>query len=560
MRIARDRANNVAVSRPNWVRSAREVIEYKTGVFEAWNGQEWRHAERQSPRMSLQYQSEAFENLRARTLDDLTTQLEDKSFAAMCSWRMVRLTEAVSAADTVFTVDVDAPWWIQPGATLILESDTATEAVYVESVVGGSGTMSIQIETAVQGNYEEGDKLMLGLMTHYPAETTLSALVSGHLRTVPEFLADPAQLPPWQLSATTRPIYMGFEVLPIRHNWSDRLSARHDDRRTLVDYGVGVQSLEWEKDTSMLVENRRHAALNREKADAIVHDFMRHKGMLVPFWTGSLMHRLPNGMTGSLGDDAVAHPTQGIFAPAYQDRPAFAHVYIEWSDGAVQLARVRSITSNSFGDRLRFWDTLERDIEADTFISFALLSRFGNDRLTLEWTTDSVATAQIPIKILDPRSLDADIVLASEETTVNEQPAAPADWTDPATYTEIDLLASGVSATMIDALDVSVELSFRATTLPTAPNSWDVIVEWIYYDELGAEISSESFLTPALKTDDETPQDFGTTRTAGVPANTRTIRHRVTVTRDYQLVREQYFDVIGPERGPNEDVDGLQWL
>lgn len=556
MKTALQRSGNVAVSRPNWSQRVRETIEFRTEIFESFDGSEYRFSQRQAPRMSFQYRSDAFAGLASKTLADFTTEEEDKNFAVACAWRRVRLTSDLSAGSTSITVDEEYRWWVQAGATLILESSTQTEAVLVTAVSVGAGGMTVTIDEATTYAYTGGDKLMAGVIANYPKETSLTSLVAGHLQTTPTFLADPAELPPWQLQASDRPVFKGYQVLPSRHNWAEALSVEHDDNRTLVDYGIGVQSVSWERDFIKRVENRRHVALNRELADDLVHDFIRHKGMRTPFWTTSLQARFPEGASATEGSRSLFLNVSGIFVGPYANKETFKYLYVEWPDGAVQINEVSNASSGADRDLVNVVDDWERDIDASTFVGFALFCRYGSDRLEIEWETDSVAVAYVPVKVLNPSVLEEDVVLVS--TPNNVLSADVTAWTDPATYTEIDLAASGVHPEVVDGSDARMFYAFFADTEPTAPNTWETRVRFAFFDSVGTLISEDSAFQPSFKGNDTDVKGFGLEGNRSIPIGTRTVRHRISVTRDYQTPSQDFFDIVGPEFGPSPTAGNLQ--
>lgn len=399
MRTTYDRLDQVVTPRPNWAGTVKETFEYKTELFMSEDGHEDRHSYRTNPRWTVQYRADMLDEAANQLFYDLVRPWQDREFVAPVRWRGMTMRETTASGSSSMDFDGTAPWWLQDSVTLVLESKTTQDSVIVDSVTQNVGEFTVAFTSTTGAEFVAGDRAMLGFVSHYEADNTLKAAIQSHRTFSPTFLADPARLPTLQPPTTGYETYKGYEVVLPRHNWTDDLSVELDDRQETFDPGRGIIDRVWARTHRNLTETRQHTAMSEAQAAELVQRFMRHRGMRDPFWTPALSAPIPANDTATAGYSNLFFP--GFeFREVFEDDPILNHIWVQWPDGAVQVNKIANYSTSTGTDFAQMEDDWERDIDSDTVVKWALLARFGTDRLELNWQTGTVLNAQLPIKAL----------------------------------------------------------------------------------------------------------------------------------------------------------------
>lgn len=394
-----NRLDQIVVPRPNWGTTVKEVLEYRTELFMSEDGHEERHSYRTNPRWSVQYKADMAGAASRELFYDLVRPWADRSFAVPVRWRNMPIREFNASGSASMTFDGTAPWWLQVGMALVLESAADQDMVLVDGITQNPGEFTLDFAAGTEADFTVGDRAMMAIRSHYEQENALKSLIRSHRGFSPTFLADPARMPVLQPPTTGYEVYRGYEVVPGKHNWDSSLDLDLDDRRETVDFDRGVIDRVWERTHRIITETRTHTAMGADQTARLVQMFMRHRGMRVPFWTPLAGLDLPQPENRSSGSSILVFSGLGLW-DIYEDDPVLNHLWVQWPDGAVQVNRIEGYTVSSGDEVAQMEDDWERDIDENTKVRWAVLARFGTDRLEINWQTATVAQAQLPIRAL----------------------------------------------------------------------------------------------------------------------------------------------------------------
>lgn len=405
MRQTYNRLDQVVTPRPNWSTPVKEVLEYRTEIFTSEDGHEERHGYRVMPRWSVQYRADTANEAANQLFYDLVRPWADRSFAVPVRHRQTTTTGTDLTGGTSITIGGTLPWWMQVGVNLVIESSTTQQLVTVESIepisAPGIGLVAhiIHITGTLQADVAPNDKVLFALRSHYESENELTSLIRSHRGLSATFLADPARMSVIEPPTSGYEVYRGYQIIPFRHNWSQRLQLNLDDRQEVVDTDRGVIDRVWYHQHRFITETRRYTAMSAAQAAELVQSFMRHRGMRVPFWTALSGYNLPPHGNGTTVSPTLYFP-DFEFRETFEDDPVLNHLWVQWPDGAYQINRITGYGTSVGQDFVQVEDNWERAIDSTTIVRWAVLARFGTDRLELDWQTSEVAQAQLPIRAL----------------------------------------------------------------------------------------------------------------------------------------------------------------
>lgn len=398
MRDVYERLNQVVVPRPNWATPVKETLEYRTEVFQAENGLEERHSFRMMPRWSTQYRSDSIDEAARAIWTDLVNPRVDRSFVVPIRWRSLRVQTVTDASNV--TLDGELPWWFQPGITLVFETATQQEHAQLSSASPVTG--SITLVGPLTATLSPGDKVMLGLKSFYEQENSFTSQIRRHRGFSPTFLADPGTMPILQPPTSGYETHVGHVIYPPKHNWSATLDMGFDDRRETVDFDRGVIEHTWNRRHDIITEDRRYTAMNPGQAAQLVQEFMRQRGMRKPFWTHLLSRDFPpTAYNSSVNRNIYFDQDLDNVIELYEGHPVLSHVWVQWPDGAYQINKIINYNVSNRSNQFMICENAwKRPISPDGQVYWAALARFGTDRLEMNWQTDSVVSAQLPIRAL----------------------------------------------------------------------------------------------------------------------------------------------------------------
>lgn len=387
------RVGNITALQPNWRDGIEVQYQFKTSILTAFDGTEQRAAMRELPRMEVSFEAILLEGMIHRHAADLTKD-PDALFVLPLYWRRVAV---VSAAGSTLTL-ADAPFWLVPGARLVLDGATQ-EAVTIQSVAGAVVTL----QSALVGAFGPGDLALPAVLARVDTETDLRLPTTRVATTSARLIMDPGSdlmVAPVIVPASFR----GMDVFTTRPNWAAAPTITFTSGRETFDPGRGriaaANPLAFTPRTLKLGFSEFTAV----KAEAFIAFFLRTKGQRGAF-------RMPTWQTDMRARIAAAAGTSAIeiegsdFAEAYAGDPSLDCVSVD-QGGAVTLAKVTSISITAGGhSRLNLADPLPVPIAAGEALSWCPAWRWATDILTVNWRTDEAAELEMAVRTISGEGL-----------------------------------------------------------------------------------------------------------------------------------------------------------
>lgn len=528
MRKLKNRIGQIIAPYPNWATSVTESYEFSTTIITSNDGTEQRSAARLWPRVAVEFRADAVDGLAERVQADLHTWPDDGLFVLPVDWRKITLSADIVATDTVLSFTDDLPWWLVAGAKIVLDDGSTQEVGTVESVTSSTLTLT----DGVSQDYDVGTKIKLAWDVRYASEVSLEAAVSPLKGGPIQLDVDPGSTPDWTLIDEPGLNHEGYEVFPFKPDWAERVQLSYENQREVVDFGRGLIGVTRFRDFTAQTESLLFTGLNQSDVDSILHFFLRKRGMQQPFWVPTHLKELRLAATATAGSTTIV--VLGDAPQTFASDDVWTTVCVEWSDGALQYNRILGMgVADTVNTYFTVEDDWERDVTTATKISWASYSRFGADRLEIEWLTSEVAQMRIPFRALP-------------NTWINEALAGPdnpyweaylenwsnwgADFSQPETwpFTEFDLEAIGFPLSLVDRSRAQVSAYFNGICEATGSLIWEYRIGVWFFRENGTEIlgTSTSVSVSGTRVDGQTDPFTLTLPPVTLPVGTRIVRLR----------------------------------
>lgn len=439
------RIGNVVANQPNWASPVSEEFSFLTAITEARDGTEKRDALRQTPRVELQYSSDQVRQAHRRLFYDMNRFEDSGRWIVPVRWRNVRLDGDALLGDIAIVINRDAPWWLQPGSSLVLENDTTQEAVAVASVSGRTITLSAPLQTA----FGSSCLVMLAHLARYDEDNSLVSLTDQHRQTVSRFTVDPGSTPVWPTAIIDPVVHEGYPTFTWRPNWKAKLTTKINDQRETVDSDRGVIDVTRFRKAALYDYSMQFMAINQSAADDLIGWFIHNMGRRGHFWMPTLMDDLDPMVDEAAGSTSLTVPGSD-FHRAFADDDTLTTVMVRFPDGCVQFNRIDSTDFVDGNTVLTLHDRWTRPVTTDLMVSFAFLVRFRDDTLVVQWRSAQVAEMTIAFRPV-PNAWVPQPVLHSYfgwPQLYGNNSSDPV--TNPSKWLKIDLYKEGVPLAAID--------------------------------------------------------------------------------------------------------------
>lgn len=351
---------------------ATESLGFLTNVHESFSGIEERDCLRETPKQAFSFSYQAMSNF-----------FDEEYDAIREMWAVPFLQDAqevgtIAIAESVvscYTSIAD----LRPNTLAAIYSDTEFEIVEIESIDANSVTLyeptTIYFENAkiapVRVGYFEGD-----IDRTYSGSFT-SANVSFRVQDSIE------------LSEGVPQQYKGNDLyFPIFRNSTKDYEARISKQQDFIDYDVGGFATR-----TRHLNSRVYRTWNiRTIGNAELYDFkrflFRRKGMYKPFWMPLHENNIIHKATGTITNSINVQRTDMI-----KRKNLALLVNDTWK--AVEVTNIVNVNGNT--TRLDFASSLNIQAKDIRKISYLGLYRFNSDTIELNYSSNGVVNASIPI-------------------------------------------------------------------------------------------------------------------------------------------------------------------
>lgn len=393
---------------PDWSSEYRVTYEYQTEVIQSRSGKEQRIAQRDVPRVTVEYNTLVVEADLRSTMARLAVSQDD--VVLMPDWsRPVLLAGPVSAGSSVATV-VLKDIWVRVSMGIIFVWYDTTGLTYVTSSIASISGNNITLSSPASVKIPV-DALMYRLWQGH-LDTSIGMKFAGdRLGEVGvSFSVDPGCEDLCAIPAAVD-TYAGRELVTLEPDWSKELSVDFLSNLESLDYGYGRKSFVRPRAFNSRVIKCSYLMTSRTDIYYLLDLFRRSAGQqgefFMPTFTEDLRLR-SDALDGATTLRIVGQETSDLL----ETSTVYDNIIIYLNDGislAMAVMSMNSVTDSTGKDSiLHISPALPRAIAVTDVdrICWLPVWRFASDQLVIQWQSDSVATIGVSMMTLE--SLNAE--------------------------------------------------------------------------------------------------------------------------------------------------------
>lgn len=389
---------------PNWTQPVRETLEFRTEIFTSRDGTETRRALRSTPRRSLEYTALVADD-RVRSLERLLVRNHKGTFRAAELTRGVRLTGALPVDGTSVTVG-SVPEWLIADAQIMVSAGLDARLFTVDSITDLTVTFTAASDLAFSA----------GARLSPTAEGRIAASLSttrptGQLAAVPvAFEPLPGTEPPDEGSVDFAAVFDDREVFTLTPDWSTAPAIEFTYEAERIDYGRGRIAVFDPVAFGTRIQQATYLNRSADDARALMQFFVRMKGQRGEFYCPTWTHDLPPAADLTADGDTLIVAGSEVF-DTYAEDTVHRALVVRTALGDVPMRIVTSITLVEGDSVITLTEPWGYDIPVSAIVSVSWmpLCRFASDSLTIEWVTDELARATVPIRTLSAGEPEVDL-------------------------------------------------------------------------------------------------------------------------------------------------------
>lgn len=388
---------------PDWATAVEMEREYKTEIIESRDMTEQRKAHRKNPRRTISFD---VRSNKARG-EDIVEYLEDNAqqpFWVPDHTRTVLLGEAaqIGASEMIVkglsTEDTNVPYWLQPGAKMILGhgTDALKELVTISAVAGDT----ITLVDPVAYEWPANTMCRMAMLGRFEQEMSARwlTLTAGTFSFV--FMEDPNDTYDEVYRSQRDDLWFdGREVWLRKPNWREPVGAGVQGYLATLKTDKGVFSHRSHQPVNTRTWQATYTALSTKAAEELIQFAHRKRGQQhsfwMPTWRGDMV------LAGETLAGGTLLTVDGTTAFDRHNGSEFINrVAVFFEDGTYEFNTVDSMVTASGDTEITMKYAWSKDITyAGVYrICWMPLWRLASDKLNLIWETNRVAEAKIAIQ------------------------------------------------------------------------------------------------------------------------------------------------------------------
>lgn len=376
--------------RPNWSSPYEISYQFSTEILTSESRREQRRALRSEPRRHIEFKVTTWA-ARFRTLMAMFERTQGD---------LILLPEVTAGVKTASPVNNSAsvtlssvPAWILPGATAILLDGEQAVSGTILSRAGNVVTMTAPLA----GAWRSGSMFCPGLSGRISEDQSATVMTDRIAEAGLSFDVDPgSELWPEVPAAPTT--WNGREVFTdLKPDWSSDKNYAFTRGTSMIDYGKGrVRSFQKSSygNTTMQADYNLNT---RAKAALLINFFLRQKGRRGEFYMP--LDTADMQLVSAVGSFLYVEGAE--IAEAYADDAVNKSICIRKTDGTRLFRKVLGITVHGTQSRIQLDQAASVTPQTAEVISWMPVCRMASDDLTVQWQTDTVATARLNIMSLE---------------------------------------------------------------------------------------------------------------------------------------------------------------
>lgn len=376
--------------RPNWASPVEERVSFRTEIIRSENGREQRIAQRVNPRVRFSFEALLNRGSFRQAALQLSEQQSRRSYLQHPRHKL-KTTSTVAAGSSLLPNVGSSPWWLQPGANVVLQNASGDRELLLLN-------SSSQPTTPLVYGHEAGSFLALAVPGWVSGDASLNLFTDRVAELPLEFDADPI----WGVHrdfGEAPESYNGAEFFSYRPNWARGVSLSLEQEATKIDLLRGA--VDFYRAIAFTGRTTQFSFLvkNDEDYARLAGLFYRCKGQQKSFYAPTWSDVAIPAETGPIGSVLVVAGED--IAAVFNESTMYRHLRLRTSTGAEEVVRVTSASSLAGTTTLSFDRSLSIAAETVSAIDWVVRQRFSTDRLTLRWSTDGVAQATCTFTALE---------------------------------------------------------------------------------------------------------------------------------------------------------------
>lgn len=311
--------------------------------------------------------------------------------------RVARLSAAISAGTTTVAVTGGVPVWAAAGDSVLIRYGFESEVVEVAS----AGPSAFEAVAPLAKAWPVGARV-------YPLHVgRLAANVTGKAQTTRfgevalQIAADPGLSPAYAVSEAPM-TFNGRELFLPSPDWKDGLDVSWEYFTETVDFEIGRVEHNNPVPFSATTIKADFVEFSAADVEALIGLYHRMKGRRGAFYMPTMTDDLSRAIGAAQGQRHLTVPDQRAYN-LYRGLTTHRAVTVFFADGATQTNKVTDIELAGPNSHIYFADAWTQPVNKTTakIICWTPLWRLAADTLTVEWTTDSVASLTLSFRMLE---------------------------------------------------------------------------------------------------------------------------------------------------------------
>lgn len=382
------------------------TYEAMTEIITSRSGKEQRVAQRDVPRIMIDYKTMVSENDMRSAMARLADQQDDTM--QMPDWPRPISLDGPAAAGSSLVVADTLDGWVRSTVAIIFVWQTEDGVAYTTSTISGISGYNISLSTPL-ARAVPAEALAYRMWTGHLEKSVAGSFAGDRISEVTvKFSVDPGFENLGSIPANPE-TYGDRELISREPDWNQPMDAEFLSSLETLDYGVGRKAF-----TRPVAFNDRllkcsYWAEDRADVDYFLGIFRRLYGqqgeVFMPTFTEDLAMRGPLDSS-----DTAIRVIGSDTATMYAASTIFDHIAIFLMDGTVIRRTVPSITpiSDSTGNDsiLNLGSSVGQDVDLSDIdrICWLPVWRFASDQLVIQWQSDESAMIGVSFKTLESLS------------------------------------------------------------------------------------------------------------------------------------------------------------
>ena len=367
---------------PDWAKSVKETLEWKTDIIKSYNGEEQRAQIRNKPRRIQSYYY-TLKDLQAQQMDNLLWGWVNRLYA-IPHWSDTTLNQTdLFVGQTGILTDTDNYAW-SVGGLMFLTDGVNYEMQEVLEVNPGQ----IVLKKGLDNNWQRPSVIGPANLARIDGDmSSKTKRKAANITTATlQFMHEPIATDPFVPDVAATNTYLSDELYTKEPNWVNDLSTDFESDGKVLDFGLSSFALSVRSGFPYIVHDFEWLLKNRTEMTEFREFLGRRAGKFKAVWMPSwrndftILEPVTSGSTGFVAKENY----YGLLVDGENGRN---HVYVQLKNGAEIVAEISAATISNDEVNVVTTTVMGEDFDPSDVRICCILGyyRLMNDRITLEY-------------------------------------------------------------------------------------------------------------------------------------------------------------------------------